>query len=282
MVLRAHHAWFAYATAARWERGSRTFPILRSEDLRHWRYVGDALRRAPRWSAGDLWGPSVIGWHGSYLLYYSARLGRHGPHCLAVASARRPQGPFRSRRRIACQDGRRRGFIDPAPLIAPGHRLYLFFSVDSPKHSISAVRLSADGLDAAGSPNRLLEVSRRWRGLRSRTVEGPWPLRRRGRYYLFYSAGSWSSDYRMAYAVARHPLGPYRDIAPVAILHGRAPLASPGGGSVVSDGNDDNWLAFHAWRGRHGYQFDSERTMRIAPLRWSRRGVPRVDLQGVR
>jgi len=27
--------------------------------------------------------------------------------------------------------------------------------------------------------------------------------RRRGRYYLFYSAGSWSSDYRMAYAVAR-------------------------------------------------------------------------------
>lgn len=111
-------------------------------------------------------------------------------------------------------------------------------------------------------------------------MEGPWPLRRRGRYYLFYSAGSWLSDYRMSYAVARHPLGPYRDTAPVAILSGEANVPSPGGGSVVLGRGGTTWLAFHAWSGRPGYQFGSQRTMRIAPLQWNRRGVPRVDLLG--
>lgn len=280
MVLKAGHVWFAYATAAGWEHGNRAFPILRSEDLRHWRAVGDALLRPPRWAGGDLWGPSVIAWRGSYLLYYNARRGRRGPHCLAVAVAREPQGPFRPARRIACQFRRQGGFIDPAPLVAPAARLYMFFSVDSPEHSIDAVRLSADGMHAAAHVSQMLQVSRRWRRLRSRTVEGPWPLRRRGRYYLFYSAGSWNSDYRMAYAVARRPQGPYSDTAPVAILRGRTQLTSPGGGSVISGGGGATWLAFHAWNGRPGYRFNSERTMRIAPLRWSRRGVPRVDLRG--
>jgi beta-xylosidase len=284
MVLKQGHAWFAYGTSTGWEHGVRSFPILRSTDLRHWKFVGDALSRPPRWAAGDLWGPSVIAWHGSYLLYYGASLrgrGPHwGPHCVAVARARRPQGPFRTLGRIACRVPRGRGLIDPAPLVAPGRRIDLFFSVDSPRHSISAVRLSANGLRATGRVHRLLWVSPRWGRLRSRTVEGPWPLRRRGRYYLFYSAGSWMSDYRMSYAVARHPLGPYRDTAPVEILRARKPLRSPGGGSVVLGAGGATWLAFHAWSGRSGYQFNSERTMRIAPLQWTRRGVPRLDLRG--
>lgn len=145
MVLKTRHAWFAYATAAGWEHGTQSFPILRSEDLRHWRFVGDALGRPPGWAAGDLWGPGVLAWRGSYLLYYNALSTGTDLHCLAVAVASRPHGPFQPEGRIACQFGQLRGFIDPAPLVAPGRRLYLFFSVDSPEHSISALRLSADG-----------------------------------------------------------------------------------------------------------------------------------------
>ncbi len=280
MVLKVGKVWFAYSTTTGWERDRRVFPILRSEDLRQWHHVGDALHRPPAWSAGDLWSPSVLPWHGRYLLFYSAMAARSHRHCVAVASARQPQGPFRTVRRLACRDGATSGYIDPAPLVAARGRLYLFFSVDSPRHSIAALRLSAGGLRPAGYVHPVLGVSPRWGQLNSRTVEGPSPLYRHGRYYLFYSAGSWNSDYRMAYAVARAPLGPYRDSAPVPIVGGSRPLPSPGGGAVANGRGSAMWLAFAAWSGRPGYQNRSKRTLRIAPLRWRRRGIPSLVLRG--
>lgn len=279
MVLRNGGAWYAYASATGWEDDGHAFPVLRSTDLRHWRFVGDAVTAPPGWSNGDLWGPSVLRWQGRYLLFYTA-LRRAGKlHCLAVASAARPQGPFHTVRRLACQSGHRRGFIDPAPLVAPGRRLYLFFSVDTPRHTISALALSANGVRTIGRLHTVLPVSKRWGRLRSETVEGPWPLHRNGFYYLFYSAGSWSADYRMAYAVSRSPLGPYVDSAPVSILSGTTQLPAPGGGSVLTGHGQSNWLAFAAWSGTPGYGLGSARTMRIAPIHWPR-GVPEVVLSG--
>jgi beta-xylosidase len=278
MVMRSGGAWFAYGSATGWEEGGRAFPILRSTDLRHWRFVTDALIHAPGWSSGDLWGPSVLFWRGRYLLFYNARRRAGGLHCLAVAVGASPAGPFQTRRRLACSTRGERGFIDPAPLVAPRHRLYLFVSVDSPQHSIAALRLSADGLRALGRPRTVLGVSPRWGTLRAKTVEGPWPVHRHGFYYLFYSAGSWGLDYRMAYAVARSPLGPYADSAPVPILSATAQLPAPGGGSVLSGPGSSSWLAFTAWSGLPGYALGSQRTLRIAPLRWTSRGIPRIVL----
>jgi hypothetical protein len=84
----------------------------------------------------------------------------------------------------------------------------------------------------------------------------------------------------MAYAVARSPLGPYSDSAPVPILSATAQLPAPGGGSVLSGPGGASWLAFAAWSGAPGYTGGSQRTMRIAPLSWTRRGVPQVVLTG--
>jgi arabinan endo-1,5-alpha-L-arabinosidase len=280
MILRSGGAWYAYGSATGWEDAGHALPVLRSTDLRHWRFVGDALTRAPAWSSGDLWAPSVLFWRGRYLLFYNARRSGGSLHCLVVATANTPQGPFVTRGRLICRSGSHRGFIDPAPLVASHRRLYLFFSVDRPQHSISALRLSADGLGAIGRLQNVLGVSSRWGPLRADTVEGPWPLHRGAFYYLFYSAGSWSADYRMAYAVARSPLGPYVDSAPVPILSGTAQLAAPGGGSVVTGPGGTNWLAFSAWSGSPGYELGSQRTMRISPLEWSPHGVPQVVLTG--
>lgn len=280
MVLRAGGAWYAYGSSTGWETGGAAFPILRSTDLRHWQSVGNALSRPPGWSAGDLWGPSVLAWRHRYLLYYSAKQRGNGRHCVAVASSPSPQGPFRPLRRIACQSGRLRGFIDPAPLALSPRRLYLFFSVDAPRHSISILRLSASGLRGRGRVQPVLHVSRRWGRLANATVEGPWPLVRGGRFYLFYSAGSWSSDYRMAYARARSPYGPYLDSAPVEIVGPSPALIGPGGGSVVTGPDGRSWLDFAAWTGTPGYQHGTERTLRVAPLSWRLGGIPRLTLTG--
>ncbi len=280
MVLRADGRWFAYGSSTGWEQAGRSLPILSSTDLRHWRFVADALPAAPSWSNGDLWGPSVVRWRGRYLLFFNAKQRGTGRHCLTVATAAGPQGPFLAGGPLACRARHQRGFIDPAPLVAAHRTLYLFFSVDSPRHMLDAVRLSSSGLRVQGRPRIVLRFSPRWGLLRSRTVEGPWPLRRNGFFYLFYSAGSWVADYRMSYAVAESPLGPYSDSAPVPILGAGPALRAPGGGSVVTGSRGLTWLAFAAWSGAPGYQLGSERTMRIAPLTWTGRGVPQVVLGG--
>ena len=174
MVLRVGGTYYAYGTATGWERGGKTFPVLRSTDLQRWEAVGDALVQEPGWTNGHLWAPSVLAARGGYYLYYSGRRRRDGVHCLAVATAAQPAGPFRHRRVIACGDRTARGYIDAAPLVYR-RRAYLFFSVDGPRHSISVLPLSRDLLRADGRRRALIRVSR---------ALAPQPRRRDGRSSL--------------------------------------------------------------------------------------------------
>ncbi len=277
MVLRVGGTYYAYGTATGWERGGKTFPVLRSTDLQRWEAVGDALVQEPGWADGHLWAPSVLAARGGYYLYYSGRRRRDGVHCLAVATAAQPAGPFRHRRVIACGDRTARGYIDAAPLVYR-RRAYLFFSVDGPRHSISVLPLSRDLLRADGRRRALIRVSRRWHRSRvGETVEAPWPVRRGGRFYIFYSAGCWCSDYRLGWAVATRLTGPYRDFGGNPILRGSAALPAPGSGSVVTRPDGSSVLAFHAWTGVTDYARGGIRTLRTMPLRWRGRR-PRVTL----
>jgi beta-xylosidase len=218
---------------------------------------------------------------GRYLLYYSGLRRRGRRHCLAVATGRRPTGPFHDRGPFACGRRRASGYIDPAPLVHRG-RGYLFFSIDKPRHAIAVLRLRRDLLRTTGPLRVVLRVDRRWHlRLRSKTVENPWPLARGRRFYLFYSAGCWCRDYRMGYAVASDPLGPYRDARENPILRGSRRLAGPGGGSLVRDGAGRDWLAFHAWSRAGRYPVGHARTMRLAPVRW-RAAKPRIVFPRVR
>jgi beta-xylosidase len=279
MILHTKAGYYGYATSTGWERPADAFPILFSRDLRRWRHVGDAFRRRPRWAQSNLWAPSVLHARGRYFMYYGAKRRRDGLHCLAVATSKRAAGPFKDRGVISCGDRRAHGYIDPAPLRV-GKRTYLFFSVDSPRHSISALRLKRSLLRARGRRRKLIGVDLKWqRGLDSETVEAPWPLRRGGRYFLFYSAGCWCLDYRMGYAVARRPLGPYKDHGSP-ILDGGAGLLAPGSGSVVTTRSGATWLAFHAWSGPPDYSRGGIRTMRTVPLSWHG-GKPHPLVAGV-
>lgn len=65
-------------------------------------------------------------------------------------------------------------------------------------------------------------------------------------------------------------------------LRGRPNLPSAGGGSVVLGRAGATWLDFHAWSGTPGYQFNSERTMRIAALLWATPGATPLEVHEVR
>jgi beta-xylosidase len=269
MVLEVGRDYYAYGTTTAWEPLDREFPILHLRDLVHWRYVGDAMTTTPAWSTGDWWAPDVIARNGIYYLYYVGKSLEGGQHCIAVATATKPTGPFVNRAVIGCGDARGQGYIDPAPLIDTDGRAYLYVSVDNPYHSISVIPLGRDLLHAAGPRKQLFSVSQPWEhGPYFTTVEGPFVVKQRDLYYCFYSGNDWQHDYAMGYAMATSPLGPFKKYVHNPILHGNKNVTGPGGGSVVRAPHGGWWLIYHAWSGGVGYDNGGVRNLRIDPLHW--------------
>jgi beta-xylosidase len=280
-ALRVRRDYYAYGSTVVWRGRRHLFPILRSRDLIHWRYAGDAFRRPPRWTAARWWAPGVLARGGTYYLYYSAQRRPDGRHCITVATAGRPRGPFRGRSVLAC--GRPGGYIDPAPFVDSDGRAYLYFANTDARCRarprlcfIAAVGLRDDLLRVVGRRRIVLGISRLWEvGSRSATVENPWLVRRGRLYYLLYSANDWLGDYAMGYAVSRSPLGPFlKGSRP--ILEGSAEAGGPGGGSVVVGPHGGDWLVYHARRTRRPSPGDRPRLLHVDPLSWTD-GRPEVE-----
>lgn len=77
-------------------------------------------------------------------------------------------------------------------------------------------------------------------------VEGPFMLKRNGRYYLMWSEGGWTNDsYHVAYALADSPTGPFERMG--TILESDTAVATGAGHhSVIQNpGTDDWYMVYH-------------------------------------
>ena len=104
------------------------------------------------------------------------------------------------------------------------------------------------------------------------TLEGPFVVKRRGRYYCFYSAGRWENDtYGVDFAVADHPLGPWKSegnesgARVLRTIPGE--LIGPGHNSIVTTPDGQDWIVYHAWDARM-----TARRMFIDQLAWTDAG----------
>jgi len=251
----------AYGTGA--VVAGRVFEVLRSDDLVHWRPAGGALEPLGEAWATDYWAPEVAVRDGTYFLYYSVGTGDTG-HRIRVATAGAPEGPFRDTGRVLTPD--ERFAIDPSPFRDDDGRWYLYFARDVLEGervgtTVAVDRLLDDMVTVAGEPRTLLSASDDWQLFRRgremygqvydwHTLEGPFVVRRGGRYHVLYSGGSWENDsYGVGCAVADHPLGPWREprSGPVVLRTRPGEVAGPGHCSVVRGPDGDDWLAYHAW-----------------------------------
>ena len=80
-------------------------------------------------------------------------------------------------------------------------------------------------------------------------VEGPFMLKRGGKYYFMWSEGGWGGpDYSVAYAISDTPMGPFKRIGK--ILQ-QDPSVATGAGhhSVVKGAGADEWyIVYHRRR----------------------------------
>jgi beta-xylosidase len=283
-VLRHNGSYYAYGTLP---VPGRTIPTLRSTDLVHWEELPDSLQPLVP-PVINYWAPEVAYAHGAFWMYYSGG-GEDGEgHFLRVARAEDPAGPFVDCGPLA---GDAEFSIDAHPFRDDDGTWYLFYcrdflDGDRPGTGISVVTL-ADMRTLADEPRAairahadwtLYQADREWYGRRWPgwyTVEGPFVVKRDGRYYCFFSGGAWREPtYGVSYATADHPLGPWEPSpgeAPTVLHTIPDHVLGPGHASIVQGPDGGDWIVYHAWGPER-----AGRTMRIDRLEWTADG-PRCD-----
>jgi beta-xylosidase len=291
-VLRTGGEYWAYGTGPGVD--GREIPVLHSKDLVSWESAGAALVPPKDIAGGVFWAPEVAEKDGSFYLYYSgAPKGSDANQRLRVAVAKNPAGPFIDSGKLLMPD---QGFsIDASPFHDPRDgKWYLFFATDYTEQEpfgtgLAVVSLSNDLLTMTDAPRPVIRASCDWqiyernRDYKGKIwkawncVEGPFVVCHDNRYYCFYSGGAWHTEnYGLGFAVADHPLGPWRDdfaIHGPTVLKGiPKKVIGPGHNSVVlgPDGQTQ-FCVYHAWDTAR-----SARKMCIDPIIWTKDG-PKVD-----
>lgn len=166
------------------------YHVFSSENLTDWTDHGVILNQTNvPWlnrQSFDMWAPDCVFKNGKYYFYFPTG-GRIG-----VAIADKPSGPFKPETQpIQGVRG-----IDPGVLIDDDGSTYLFWS------GIWMAKLKDNMVELDSKPEQVQNLPRP--GL----IEGPFPFKRNGIYYLTYPHVQNKTE-RLEYSVAKNPLGPY-------------------------------------------------------------------------
>jgi len=284
--------YYAYTTNV----GFNLVPLWRSSDLTHWYQAGvdDADPTNPdpnsfpdgsavdashfaKWSTTlfDKWAPAVLQANGQYVMWYSANKGA-GPHCLGIATATSPDGPFRDvvNGPRVCRDTQG-GIIDASPFTDSDGQRYLTYKTEgtaTQPSRIYAAKLGADGM-TLGTEALLLERQGGWELPR---IEGPTLWRSSEGLFLFYSGGDWpTSGYAVGVARCATALGPCTRVYTTPVLASRGSALGPGGQSPFVDAGGVLRFAFHAWSSPNVGYPSGARSMRFLPVTFPG-GYPKI------
>jgi beta-xylosidase len=286
-IVRYLDAFYLYHTGD--TSGRRGVSVHRSQDLVHWEFAGYALEAAQQgWAWSDLWAPELVYERGVFYMYISATRrrsagdrgvrwqrgeGAEAGRRLGLARSTSPLGPFVWDDRPLLD----RWSIDGHPFRDDDGTMWLFYNVRT------ADERGYDGLPGTGTlcdrllaPDRLegrprpvTFPSRPWEGNRSGDWfwnEGPYVVKRRGRYFQMYSGGSFEDEtYGIGCAAAPNVGGPWekREDNPQFTSSGR--IHGPGHHSLVFGPDAATVYAVY-----HGYvPGDAGRKVHLDRLVWA-------------
>ena len=294
VILAADGHYYAYATQTLLDGEWINIQVARSSDLVHWHHLGDAMPEKPGWAAEtqDFWAPYVFRHGDRYLMYYSATpdvcdVPERG-HCLAIATASSPAGPFIDIG-MPLLLGMGFEYIDPMVLDDPETgRHFLYWG--SGFQPIRVQELAEDYLSFApdSQPVELIWPNP-MKGAFPRLVEAAWVSRHEDFYYLFYSGDNCcgpQAEYGVMVARSASPTGPFetleeaRGVPHSLMLFKSERWLAPGHNSIVTDRAGDSWIVYHAIdvnrpRQRQEDEINSRRILLIDRIEW-KHGWPHV------
>lgn len=215
-----------------------------SKDLVRWtKHPRIVSTNEIRWIRRAMWAPAAIHANGKYYLFFSGNDIQNNDETggIGVAVADRPEGPYR--------DALGRPLIDRIVHGAQPIDQFVFRDDDGEYYMYyggwghcNMVRLAPDLLSIVPFEDgeTCKEVTP------ENYVEGPFMLKRQGKYYFMWSEGGWGGpDYSVAYAIADSPFGPFKRVGK--ILQ-QDPEVATGAGhhSVIRIPGKDEWyIVYH-------------------------------------
>ncbi|UOQ97709.1 family 43 glycosylhydrolase [Hymenobacter sp. 5317J-9] len=241
--------YWASATSAEW---GAIFPLFSSKNLLDWELVGHVFPdRQPDWASSNFWAPEFHHENGRTYMYYTARSKQGGMLCVAVASADRPEGPYRDHGPLVGQEA---GSIDGFAMPDENGDLYLVWKEDGNSCQqdtpIWAQRLNDERTALIGEATELFANDAKWEGP---LVEGSALVRHNGWFYHFFAGNSCCGkgcNYATGVARSRSLLGPWEKHEQNPILDRNDVWKCPGHGTVTE--MDGRWFLLH-----HAYLADS-------------------------
>jgi beta-xylosidase len=187
---------------------------------------------------------------GTYVIYFTAQDNASGRQCLGRGTSTTPAGPFTATesKPFICQTNIG-GDIDPSPFRDSDGTYYLYWKNDGNCCGFDtylwAQRMAPDGMTMLGSPVRLTHEIKSWEG---EVVEAPTMWKHDGKYNLFFSGNGYGSlFYAVGYATCKGPLGPCTQAPENPILQSKCSAAGPGGQTIVTDADGQDWMLYAAW-----------------------------------
>lgn len=214
-----------------------------SKDLVNWTKHSKVISVEDiKWAEYALWAPSIIAANGKYYLFFGGNDIQSNDEYggIGVAISDKPSGPFK--------DALGKPLIDKFHNHAQPIDQFVYRDDDGQYYMYyggwahcNMVRLSDDLLSILP-----FEDGTYFRNVTPEGyVEGPLMFKRNGKYYFMWSEGDWTKDdYRVAYAIADSPHGPFDRIG--VILQEDSSIGTGAGHhSVVRIPGTDEWYIFY-------------------------------------
>lgn len=218
------------------------FDCFSSKDLVNWTKHSSILDTTEvKWAKRAMWAPSVISKDGKYYFFFSANDVHEGEiGGIGVAVSDRPEGPYKDLLGKPLINEIVNGAqpIDQF-VYKDGDKYYMYYGGWG---HCNVVQLNDDFTELVPFEDGTI-----YREITPENyVEGPFMLKKDGKYYFMWSEGGWGGpDYCVAYAIADSPFGPFNRIAKI-LEQDSTVATSAGHHSVMHVPNsEDYYIVYH-------------------------------------
>ncbi|MCW3107115.1 MAG: Beta-xylosidase [Segetibacter sp.] len=254
-IVKIGDTYWASATTSNW---MPAYPILKSPDMVHWTTQGYIFNKLPDWADYYFWAPEITYDNGKVYVYYAAHK-KGGNLCLGIASADKPEGPYKDHGPMMCEEV---GSIDAFPMRDENGRLFLVWKEDANSVNkptpIWAMEMNEQRTALIGEKHELFRNKIAWE---ENLVEGVSMIKHGEYFYALYAAAGCCGvgcTYVVGVARAKKLLGPWEKDPVNPVLKSNEQWICPGHGTAIE--KDGRYYFLHhaydkktnAFTGRQG------------------------------